>query len=191
MANCQGRTYTAALTMTMTTGQIAQAISDRLGAARVLASLPDDKHPRVHVSADDWAELAAFLHGEPALKFDWLQSLSGVDYVADGKLCVVYDLWSFDHRHSFAVKVFCPRDNPHIPSVVRLWSAADWQEREAYDMFGIIFDGHPDLRRILCADDWEGFPLRKDYVFPREYHGIPASVELDWQQQPDYPQGQV
>ena len=76
-----------------------------------------------------------------------------------------------------------------MPSVVRFWPAADWHEREAYDMFGIVFDGHPDLRRILCADDWEGFPLRKDYVFPREYHGIPASVELDWQQQPDYPKG--
>jgi NADH-quinone oxidoreductase subunit C len=176
--------------MTLTTGQIATAISNRF-RGRVLASLPDDKHPRVHVNAADWAELAQFLYGEPSLKFDWLQSLSGVDYVADGKLCVVYDLWSFDHRHTFAVKVFCPRDNPHVPSVVRLWSAADWQEREAYDMFGILFDGHPDLRRILCADDWEGFPLLKDYVFPREYHGIPASVELDWQQQPDYPQGHV
>ena len=85
------------------------------------------------------------------------------------------------------IKVFCPRDNPSVPSVADLWPAADWHEREAYDMFGIVFDGHPDLRRILCADDWEGFPLRKDYVFPREYHGIPASVELDWQQQPDYP----
>ena len=190
MANCERQTYTAALTMTMTPGQIAAAISDRF-RGRILQAFPDDKHPRVHVDAADWAELAAFLHGEPSLKMDWLQCLSGVDYVAEGKLCVVYDLWSFDHRHSLAVKVFCPRDNPHVPSVVRLWSAADWQEREAYDMFGIVFDGHPDLRRILCADDWEGFPLLKDYVFPREYHGIPASVELDWQQQPDYPHGHV
>ena len=176
--------------MPMTSRQIAQAISDRFGT-KIIASLPDGKHPRVHVNADDWLAVAQFLHSEPSLKLDWLQCLSGVDYVADGKLCVVYDLWSFDHRHSFAVKAYCPRDNPHVPSVAHLWSAADWEEREAFDMFGIVFDGHPDLRRILCADDWEGYPLRKDYVFPREYHGIPGSVELDWQQKPDYPQGHV
>ncbi|MGH7214695.1 MAG: NADH-quinone oxidoreductase subunit C [Tepidisphaeraceae bacterium] len=170
----------------MTPQQIAQAIASKFGS-RITASHPDDKHPRVHVDAQDWRELAEFLHGDPALKFDWLQNLSGVDYVADNKMCVVYDLWSFDHDHSFAVKVYCVRDDAHVPTVADLWPAANWHEREAYDMYGIIFDGHPDLRRILCADDWEGFPLRKDYVFPREYHGIPASVELDWQQQPDYP----
>ena len=172
--------------MALSAREIAQRILDRFGE-RVTASLPDDKHPRVHLDAGDWLGVAEFLLTDPALKLDWLANLSGVDYVADGKMCVVYDLWSFDHRHTFAVKVFCPRDNPRVASVTHLWPAADWHEREAYDMFGIAFDGHPDLRRILCADDWEGFPLRKDYVFPREYHGIPGSVELDWQQQADYP----
>ncbi len=170
----------------MTTQQIARVLQDRFGE-KIVASYPDDKHPRVHVNADDWRAIAEFVLRDPALKLDWLANHSGVDYVADEKFCVVHDLWSFDHRHSFAVKVFCPRDKPSLPSVADLWPAADWHEREAYDMFGIIFEGHPDLRRILCADDWEGFPLRKDYVFPREYHGIPASVELDWQQKPDYP----
>jgi NADH-quinone oxidoreductase subunit C len=170
----------------MTSQQITQLLSSKFGN-QIIASFPSDKHPRVHVNTEHWRTIAEFLFSESTLKFDWLANLSGVDYVADDKLCVVYDLWSFDLRHSFAVKVFCPREDPHIPSVVDLWSIADWHEREAYDMFGIIFDGHPDLRRILCADDWEGFPLRKDYVFPREYHGIPGSVELDWQQQPDYP----
>jgi NADH-quinone oxidoreductase subunit C len=172
----------------MTPTEISKIISEKFGA-RILQSFPDDKHPRVHVDAKDWRALAEFIHADPRLKLDWMQSLSGVDYVADGKMACVYDLYSFDHRHVFAVKVFCPRDNPSIPSVSDLWPAADWQEREAYDMFGITFPGHPDLRRILCADDWEGFPLRKDYVFPREYHGIPGSVELDWQQQADYPKG--
>ena len=172
----------------MTPQQIARAIQDKFGP-KIIAAVADDKHPRVHVNAGDGLEVAEHLRRDPALTLDWLQCHSGVDYVADNRMCCVHDLWSFDHRHTFAVKVFCPRDNPHMPSVAHLWPAADWHEREAYDMFGIVFDGHPDLRRILCADDWEGFPLRKDYVFPREYHGIPASVELDWQQQPDYPKG--
>lgn len=170
----------------MTAEQIALAISERFGQ-KILASLPEDKHPRVHVNAEHWRPLAEYLRHDPAILLDWLANLSGVDYVADGKMCVVYDLWSFEHRHNFAVKVFTPREKPSVPSVADLWSAANWHEREAYDMFGIDFPGHPDLRRILCADDWDGFPLRKDYVFPREYHGIPASVELDWQQKPDYP----
>ena len=111
---------------------------------------------------------------DPSLQFDWLACLSGVDYPADKRLAVVYDLWSYDLRHSFAAKVFCSRENPHVPTVCDLWPAADWHEREAYDLFGIVFDGHPDLRRILLADDWAGWPLQKDYVFPKEYHGIPA-----------------
>lgn len=172
----------------MTSGEIAAALSEKFGA-RIFASFPDDLHPRVHVDAADWLEIADFLRNEPRLRFDWLANHSGVDYVADGKMACVYDLWSFDHRHVFAVKVFCDRADPSIPSVCHLWRAADWHEREAFDLLGIQFPGHPDLRRILCADDWEGFPLRKDYVFPREYHGIPGSVELDWQQKPDYPKG--
>ena len=170
----------------MTPSEIASRLSAKFGD-KIIALFPDDKHPRIHVNGQDWREIARYLITDPSLRLDWLQSLSGMDYVADEKMCCVYDLFSFEHRHVFAVKVFCPRQDPKIPSVADFWPAADWQEREAYDMLGIDFPGHPDLRRILCADDWEGFPLRKDYVFPREYHGIPASVELDWQQQPDYP----
>jgi len=170
----------------VTPPQTAQALQAKFGD-RILKAVPEDKHPRVHIDAKDWRALAEFLRRDDRLKFDWLQNLSGVDYAADGKMCVVYDLWSFDHLHEFAVKVYCARDAANVPTVSDLWRAADWHEREAYDMFGIVFDGHPDLRRILCADDWVGFPLRKDYVFPREYHGIPGSVELDWKQQADYP----
>ena len=94
-------------------------------------------------------------------------------------------LWSA--RSEFAVKVVVPRDHPHVPSVVHLWGAADWHERETYDLVGIVFDNHPDSvddmhgrhpRRILCPDDWEGHPLRKDYEFPLEYHDIPAVTEF-------------
>jgi NADH-quinone oxidoreductase subunit C len=170
----------------MTANQIVEKLQQKFGS-KITAAFPDDKHPRVHIDAADWREIGQFLYSDPELKLDWLANHTGIDYVADDKMCCVYDLWSFDHRHVFAIKVFTPRSNPSIPSVADLWPAADWHEREAFDLLGIDFPGHPDLRRILCADDWEGFPLRKDYVFPREYHGIPASVELDWQHKPDYP----
>jgi len=170
----------------MTSAAIIELVQKQFGSA-ITAAFADDLHPRFHANAEHWRDIAQFLRHEPQLQLDWLACLSGVDYAADGKFCVVYDLWSFELRHSIAVKVFTPRDKPSIPSVADLWSIADWHEREAYDMFGIDFPGHPDLRRILLADDWVGYPLRKDYVFPREYHGIPGSVELDWQQKPNYP----
>jgi NADH-quinone oxidoreductase subunit C len=170
----------------MSPTDIAQRITQQFGS-KITASLPDDKHPRVHLNAEHWREVAEFIRSDPQLQLDWLANLSGVDYVADDRMCVVYDLYSFDLKHEFAVKVYMPRENAHVATVCDIWRAADWHEREAFDMFGIVFDGHPDLRRILCADDWVGYPLRKDYVFPREYHGIPGSVELDWQQKPDYP----
>jgi NADH-quinone oxidoreductase subunit C len=171
--------------MPLTPGQIIDALTPRFGGA-ILASFTD-KHPRVHVAAADLRPLIEHLRHDPALKFDWLQCLSGVDYVADDQLAVVYDLWSFTYRHTFAVKAFTPRTQPRVPTISDLYPAADWHEREAFDLFGITFEGHKNLRRILCADDWVGHPLRKDYAFPREYHGIPGSVELDWQQKPDYP----
>lgn len=170
----------------MTSQQIVAIIQQQFGE-KIAAAHADGKHPRVHCQAENWLALARFLHDDPRLKLDWLACASGIDYVADDMLCMVYDLWSFELRHRFAVKVYTPRSRPNIPSVRDLWPASDWHEREAYDLLGIHFQNHPDLRRILCADDWEGHPLRKDYQFPREYHGIPASVELDWQQQPDYP----
>ena len=143
-------------------------------ARRSRPLFPTTNIPASHRSGESSRD-REFLLREPSLKLDWLQNLSGIDYVADDKMCVEYDLWSFDHRHGFAIKAYCPRDNPLVPSVADLWPAADWQEREAYDMFGIVFERHPDLRRILCADDWEGYPLRKDYVFPRNTTVFPAA----------------
>ncbi|HEX8323036.1 MAG TPA: NADH-quinone oxidoreductase subunit C [Tepidisphaeraceae bacterium] len=169
------------------TALLPQAIGDYLTqhfGDRLLAVVTEDKHPRVHVDAAHWRELATLLKTDKALAFDWLACLGGVDYAADGKMAVVVDLWSTVHGHHFAVKAFCPRESPRVPSVADIWLAANWLERETWDLVGIAFDGHPDPRRILLADDWEGHPLRKDYVFPRQVNGIPGSVELDWQQKP-------
>ncbi len=168
----------------MNSQQIIEMLKARFGQ-RILAAFPaeaggTDKHPRVHVAAETWRELAEFVHSDPALQLDWLACLSGVDYAADKKLAVVYDLYSFELKHTFAVKVFCDRDVAHLPTVCDLWPAANWHEREAFDLFGIIFDGHPNLERILCAEEWVGHPLRKDYVFPKEYHGVQAQLNLDW-----------
>jgi NADH-quinone oxidoreductase subunit C len=77
-------------------------------------------------------------------------------------------------RHKFVLKVELPRDNPKIGTVEGVWAIANWHEREAFDMFGIRFEGHSDLRRILCPDDWEGYPLRKDYEQPETYRGMPV-----------------
>jgi len=119
-----------------------------------------------------WQAIAFFMREDSRLRFNYLACLSGVDY-ADGRLGVVYNLESVaEHKHKLAVKVFCDKDDPRIPSVAEIWLTADWHEREAYDMYGIVFEGHPDLRRILCPEDWEGYPLRKDYKVQEVYRGI-------------------
>lgn len=170
----------------MTPHEIVQRLRVRFGPM-ILASLPDDRHPRVHVAADNWLAVAQFLQLSPDLGFDWLSCVTGVDYVSENKMACAYELYSTQHGHWFCVKVYTDRAVPSIPSVMKLWPAADWHEREVYDLLGIDFPGHTDLRRILLPEDWQGHPLRKDYVFPRHYHGIPGSYELDWQQKPDYP----
>jgi NADH-quinone oxidoreductase subunit C len=123
------------------------------------------------------ADVAAFAKSDPALRFDCLSNLSGVDYPKQGVIQVVYHLYSYPLRHRFVLKANAPRDNPVVATVSGVWSAADWQEREVFDLLGVEFTGHPDLRRILMPEDWPGHPLRKDFVEPESYHGIPTSRE--------------
>ncbi|NTV47770.1 MAG: NADH-quinone oxidoreductase subunit C [Chlorobiales bacterium] len=119
-----------------------------------------------------WQAVAYFMREDDRLKFNYMACLSGVDY-SDGRLGVVYNLESLGvHNHKLAVKTVCTMDNCTIPSVAEVWLTANWHEREAYDMYGIVFEGHPDHRRILCPDDWVGYPLRKDYQVQETYHGI-------------------
>jgi NADH-quinone oxidoreductase subunit C len=95
---------------------------------------------------------------------------------------VLYHLYSMTHRHRVTLKVQMPREDAHVASVTALWQAADWHEREAYDLIGVVFDGHPNLTRILLPDDWEGHPLQKDYK-QQEYYdieGTPVQVPRGW-----------
>jgi NADH-quinone oxidoreductase subunit C len=126
----------------------------------------------IEVDADQIDRIAEYLKSDPALRFDCLSNLSAVDYPDKGHIQVVYNLFSYEHRHELTLKVSADRENPVVQTVETVWPAANWLEREAYDLHGIVFTGHSDLRRILLPDDWIGYPLRKDYVEAPEYHGI-------------------
>ena len=120
-----------------------------------------------------WRDIALYMRDDSSLRFNYMACLSGVDYPEEGKLGIVCNLESLGQLgHKIAVKVKCDRNGGTIPSVAKVWKTADWHEREAFDMYGMIFSGHPDLRRILCPEDWEGYPLRKDYQVQETYHGI-------------------
>jgi NADH-quinone oxidoreductase subunit C len=106
-----------------------------------------------------------FLRQEPSLQFNFLSDVSGVDLgeFAEPRFAVAYHLYSLSHNHRLRIKVFLPEDEAWVPTVSEVWHAADWMEREIYDMFGVDFTNHPDLRRILMPADYEGYPLRKDF----------------------------
>ncbi len=112
---------------------------------------------------DQFRALMEWLHGDPALALDFPMSQTAVDQPEKKKLVSVYHLFSMRHHHKLVVKVELDRENPSIPTVSDLYRGCEWFERETYDFFGIRFENHPDLRRIMLTDDWVGWPLRKDY----------------------------
>ena len=167
--------------------EICNLLKNRFGDA-IGDTVLEGGHPYARIAADRWSEVAVFLRDDQRLRLNFLRCVSALDLLAEDKLACVYDLYHvpmerptqlITETRAFAVRVVMDRNNPVIPSVAHVWPAADWHEREAYDLMGIIFAGHPDLRRILCPDDWDGHPLRKDYKFPLDYHGIPATTEFE------------
>jgi NADH-quinone oxidoreductase subunit C len=129
-----------------------------------------------HVRREDLPVVAKVLRDEPRLRFELCSGVSGVHYPADtgAELHAVYHLLSMTHNRRIRLEVTAPDGDPHIPSIVATYPTADWHERETFDMFGIVFDGHPALTRILMPDDWPGHPQRKDYPLggiPVEYKG--------------------
>ena len=158
----------------------------------VLEQVLSGRHPYLRVAADRILDVCTSLRDDPDLAMDSLHLLSGVDWPAKtpaegvGSIEVVYHLVSYARRPDpayrkatlkkdpfLALKVRVPRDRPEVPSVMGVWIGADWHERETYDLLGVRFTGRPPLRRILLPEDWPGHPLRKDWDYPVEYHGIP------------------
>jgi len=130
----------------------------------------------LHVRPERIAEVCQVMRDDLALRFELCSSVSGVDYLGaeERRLHVVYQLTSMTYRRRVRLEAAVSAEDPHLPSVTGVYPTADWQERETYDMFGIVFDGHPNLTRILMPDDWEGHPQRKDYPLggvPVEYKG--------------------
>ncbi|MFA5831955.1 MAG: NADH-quinone oxidoreductase subunit C [Bacteroidota bacterium] len=154
----------------MTAQEIHDLFKKQFPEAVLEAKLENVADPFIKIQPETIKEISEFAKNSEQLQFDYLMCLSGVDY--KGKLGVVYHLYSMVHRHKMVLKVEVPTENPNVPSVESVWKSANWHEREAFDLFGLNFAGHPDQRRILLPDDWEGHPLRKDYQTPEFYNGM-------------------
>ena len=140
------------------------ALRERFGDAVLRHELVSGDEHIVYVLPDRSLEILQFLRDEPGHRYDFLQDLTAVDYGGGRMIQVVYQLWSVENKLNLRVKAELPLDGLEIQSVYHLWRAADWLEREVYDMFGVVFQGHPDLRRILMPYNYaEGHPLRKDF----------------------------
>ena len=151
--------------------EIAALLGETFGA-KILESKLDSLNPWSMVEPGSMLEVSRFLRSDARLLMDHLETLAGVDY--KDRIEVVYVLYSMTHRHRFTLKVKLPREGPKVHTVESCWAVANWHEREAYDLLGVVFLGHSDLRRILCPDDWEGWPLRKDYKAPKTYRDMPV-----------------
>ena len=156
----------------MTSQEIYTRLKDKFGES-ILSFEEIVAEAFIVVAPESIADVAQYLAEDEALAFDFLMCLSGVDLsVKDTTLEIVYHLSSMTHRHKVVLKVIVPKENPHVPTVENIWKTANWHERETYDLYGIVFEGHSDLRCILLPDDWEGYPLRKDYKEPEFYRGM-------------------
>ncbi|WP_093799621.1 NADH-quinone oxidoreductase subunit C [Streptomyces sp. Wb2n-11] len=166
-------------------------VADELeGALEEQSLLPDNAIEKTvvdrgeitfHIAREHLVQVAKTLRDDPALRFELCTGVSGVHYLEDKgrELHAVYHLRSLTHGRLIRLEVSAPDSDPHVPSLVSVYPTNDWHERETYDFFGLVFDGHPALTRIMMPDDWQGFPQRKDYSLggiPVEYKGaqIPA-----------------
>ncbi len=153
-----------------------QSLSEKVAAAlekkfpNTLES--EDVNGHIQMNSKNWFEIAQYLRDNPDFLFDSLQCVTGYDFGENENLEVRYNLHSMTHHHAIEIRIKIDRNYPQIPSIEQVWRIGDWFERETYDMYGIEFSGHRNLTRILCPEDWEGWPLRKDYETQETYHGI-------------------
>ena len=162
----------------MTFTGIKDLLITKFGDNVVVGEQSTGLQPALIINPDQIADVCLELRDNEQTYFDFLSCLTGVDYgVEENKFAVVYHLASIPFKLQLTLKVIKEHDRnsstlPSFKSVSDIWKTAEWHEREAYDLTGIYFEGNPDLRRILLPDDWEGYPLRKDYVAAEEYKGI-------------------
>ena len=173
----------------MTFQEITNKLNSFLSEGAIAKTEESIAQPRITLVKSFLKEVCKFLHETDGLYFDFLSNLTAIDNgVVTDSLEVIYNLYSIPYNHHFVIRVELPRTFslekkeefmafedyfiPSIPSITDIWKSADWHEREAFDLMGIWFDGHPDLRRILMPADWKGHPLRKDYINLETYHGI-------------------
>ncbi|WP_018476147.1 NADH-quinone oxidoreductase subunit C [Pontibacter roseus] len=150
----------------------------QFGQEAIVSEKPDNLQPYLVLQTERLAEVCLELHDNERTYFDFLACVTGIDNGPEaGTMEVAYNLYSIPYDHSLMLKVIVPRNAegepiPVVPTVSHIWRTADWHEREIFDLVGILFKDHPDMRRILCSADWEGHPLRKDYKLQDYYHGI-------------------
>lgn len=162
----------------MTFEEIHALLSDKFGSKVILDSQTSGLQPALFIHPDYIVPVCEELRDNQLTWFDFLSCLTGVDHGPESnKFSIVYHLASIPHQYQLVLKVEIEHDRnlevlPSFKSVSDVWKTAEWHEREAFDLVGIDFEGHPDQRRILLPDDWEGYPLRKDYQAAEEYKGI-------------------
>jgi NADH-quinone oxidoreductase subunit C len=158
--------------------EIGERLRARFGED-ILAADDQHGHAVATVSPGRYRDVARFLRDEPDLDFDFFDFLSGVDYTPKGGgYQVVTHLYSTRNGHNARVKVDCDPGEPHCPSIHDIWPGANWFEREAAELFGIVFDGHPHLVKLVLPEQFEGHPLRKDFpLMSREAKPWPGAVE--------------
>ena len=172
----------------MSFDDIVQKIVQKFGEDSIVGITQEASPPIIHLVTIQLVEVCRFLHQSEGLYFDYLTCITGIDNGPEaGTMDIIYTLNSIPYEHQISLKVEVTRNQenaplPAVPSVIPIWRSADWHEREIYDLLGIHFTDHPDLRRILLPHDWQGYPLRKDYQEQETYHGIGVRYEKDNEQ---------